>query len=203
MGKKAAGSGGFSSRVSNFWYYHKWKVFTAVFAAVILAVAFLQWSTRPRADVSLILDMNASASPLLVEDMEEIISAYCKDNNDDQRCVVQIIDVSFPDGSNQLGASQTTKLQGEMQRGKTRVYICDEDRFQKLDEMGVPGQHTFFPDLDGKALNLKDTSIMHQIRQRGHEVPDLYLVLMESPENESLMEVQKQAEALVKTLLDN
>ena len=43
------------SKISNFWYYHKWKVIIISFFAVVLAVGIFQMVTREESDTSIII----------------------------------------------------------------------------------------------------------------------------------------------------
>lgn len=150
---------GFGEKLANFWYYYKWHVIIGAFVAIVLAFGLAQCATKENPDYTVITAFDKYVPTEVTEAIEAELERYAVDRNGDGKTVVHIYDVSTAyDREAQI--AQSTKLMSEMQRGEAMLLIVDDVYFDKLNGLDVFEQNTdLFPDREGKALNLLDSSL--------------------------------------------
>ncbi len=141
------------SKISNFWYYHKWKVIIISFFAVVLAVGIFQMATREEADTSIIIavpkhldgeqaaEIDSTLTALLpagkndtalsldvynyaIYSEEEMDEANRTETNSEGEYLLQV--------SGQYNTSQMEAYTGYMQTGECSVLIVSEYLYIKL-----------------------------------------------------------------------
>ena len=70
----------FGKKLDNFWFYHKWKVFAAIFIAFVTAVCVIQCATREDHNVSVLYGGAFSSSNEKYPDMKNAFSALESDS---------------------------------------------------------------------------------------------------------------------------
>ena len=148
----------FKQRAANFWYYYKWHTIIGLFIAAVLAFGCVQCATKENPDYTVIMAFDKTVPSGVTDSIETYLEQYGEDINGDGKTVVHIYDVSSSQDKD-IQEAQSTKLIAEMQRGEAMLFIVDDVYFDKLYDLDVFEKNSdYFPDKDGYAINLRNTS---------------------------------------------
>lgn len=217
-------------KVDNFFYRNKWFVLAGVFFAAVAIFLTYQIVAREDPDLSVMLVISdTEKAPGLyqkVNDIELALEQYCPDfdNNGYVHVAVYFIDLTKgPDM--QYVQTNNAKLYGEIERGVSELYICDEDIFNtnKSADENDPDKiyenpntyETMFSDIgkelglseyDGKLrVNLNDTQFVYDAKWE-NSCPDA-LAFSVRREEEGMIsykhsaEYQRRAKEVLKNIL--
>lgn len=157
-------------RRNTFWFYHKTHVIIALIAAVVLAVCVAQCATRKNYDAKVVVYTNTYLSDIHLTYLDNYLTPYFEDINNDGEVNVQFIDCSYNiEGSYDLDyvRSMSTKLQALISsEGDALLFITDQTRFEELDKNFNSVEH-FFTD----SIPLSDTPRQNAISD-GLDLPE-------------------------------
>ncbi len=155
----------FKERLANFWYYYKWHTIIITFVVAMLAFGFVQCVAKEKPDYTVITAFDKYLPLEVTGAIEGELEKHAEDLNGDGKVIVHIYDVSTAtDRDAQM--AQSTKLMSEMQRGEVMLLIVDDVYFDKLDGLSVfEARPEYFTDKDGKALNLRSSSLTDVINE--------------------------------------
>lgn len=72
----------FLSKLSNFWYYHKWKVIVIAFFTIVFAVGIYQMATRDDVDEIIIVGTPVDLDAEQREEIDRLLTSQMPKNND-------------------------------------------------------------------------------------------------------------------------
>lgn len=117
-------------KVTNFLYLNKWILIPAVFAAALVIFLAVQFFTRERADIEIIVAVTKENANLSAnaEIIEKEIEKYCPDfdGNGKVHVSVQTIDLTLGDAMTQYADIEREKLSLELRRCDRPFVVCDE-----------------------------------------------------------------------------
>lgn len=219
-------------KIDNFFYRNKWFVLAGVFFAAVAIFLTYQIVAREDADLSVMLVISdVEKAPGLyqkVNDIELALEQYCPDFDNNGYVHVAVYFIDLTKGSDmQYVQTNNAKLYGEIERGVSELYICDDDIFNANKSTGEndpdkiyenPNTYeTMFSDI-GKELdlteyngklrvNLNDTQFVYDAKWES-SCPDT-LAFSVRREEEGMIsykrsaEYQKRAKEVLKNILTN
>lgn len=140
---------GFWSILENFWYYNKWKIMISLILLVIITLFVTNLINRPKYDITVIM---AGNYPFVsyYDHLEEVLSSYAQDINNDGKSNVQIIPLIVFDeletDSPKSNSVNITKLTANLTLSDVVIYLVDDyvynilnqqDLFMDLNELGI------------------------------------------------------------------
>jgi hypothetical protein len=148
----------FKERLANFWYHYKWHTIIITFLLISMTVGFTQCATKENPDYKIMLCMDKYIPDGIVPAIETYFEQYADDINGDGKVIVHVVDASTG-VTDELQRSQSSKLMGELQIGEVMLIMTDETYFKRLDERDVFDTADYFPDKNGKAMNIRNTEL--------------------------------------------
>lgn len=157
-------------KIDNFFYRNKWFVLVGVFFAAVAIFLAYQIFSREEPDLSVMLVISDSEkAPGLyqkVNDIELALERYCPDFDNNGYVHVAVYFIDLTKGADmQYVQTNNAKLYGEIERGVSELYICDDEIFStnKATEEYDPDAiyenpntyETMFSDI-GKVLDLSE-----------------------------------------------
>lgn len=122
-------------KVQNFWYQHSMYIILGIIVLLLGTILIVNIVRREEPDVSVMILADDGFMDKSQE-IKELIERYAVDSNDDGKNIASIVPCPIK-GSN-LNPSQEsayyTKMYGEVQAGKTMLFISDK----KVDEVILP-----------------------------------------------------------------
>lgn len=117
-------------KVTNFFYLNKWIIIPALIAAALLSYLTVQFFTREKADISIIVAVSEKEnSSLLLKTqlIEETIEMYCPDFDGNGKVHASIITINMALGTDyaQYSDVENQKLTQELVRFDNPIAICD------------------------------------------------------------------------------
>ena len=99
----------FLSKLSNFWYYHKWKVIVIGFFAIIFAVGIFQMINKEDSDEIVIVAAPVNISSEDNQKLSGVLSSFMpkKDNGDAQKLDVYVYSIYSEDEMKSANESET------------------------------------------------------------------------------------------------
>lgn len=160
----------------NFWYYHKKATLLGGFLVIVFGFTLVQFLTREKPDYTVMLAMDKTVPAAVIETLEDELAACGEDLNGDGRVIVSVYDVSTAADRDTRNAN-ATKMLAELQNGEIMLFFVDPVYFDKLNDLQVFERRADFPDREGCAFNLRDTSLAAAVneRVRGFLAGDFYL----------------------------
>ncbi len=117
-------------KVSNFFYQNKWFLIPAFFAAALLVFLAVQFFTREKADIEIIVAVTTEKSELLgkIDVIEETLEMYCPDfdGNGKVHVSVETIDLSMGDTMTQYADVERQKFSTEIKMFDRPLAVCDK-----------------------------------------------------------------------------
>ncbi len=146
-------------KVKNFWFYHKIKVFTAVFLVAVLAVGIQQCARRESFDSEVVLYSYYSYTSSQLDALEAQLELYGQDLNGDGEVNIQIIDCSFGESEpyEQQNAKNTKLTAVLASNDNALLFITDGESFDKLNTQFESTEffvNLSLPENQGKSLLL-------------------------------------------------
>lgn len=153
----------FTSRVSNFWFYWRFKLLAFLIIAAILVVGVHQCATRTKYDMTIVVYFKTYLSSSMIENISKIAENYAEDTNGDGEINVLVMDCAIPDEEREFetGRAKSTRLLAQFQNKEAIVYMVDDKALADLDtvangvfvddSLGLPGN-------DGKSYQLNKSA---------------------------------------------
>ncbi len=117
-------------KVTNFLYLNKWIIIPAVFAAALVLFLAVQFFSREKADIEIILAVTSENSELLAKAdiVEKTLEKYCPDfdGNGNVHVSVETIDLSLDDAMTQYADIERKKLSLEFRMCDRPLAVCDK-----------------------------------------------------------------------------
>ena len=117
-------------KISNFFYQNKWFLIPAFFAAALLVFLTVQFFTREKADIEIIVAVTVDKSELLgkIDVIEETLEMYCPDfdGNGKVHVSVETIDLSMGETMTQYADIERQKFSTEMRMLDRPLAVCDK-----------------------------------------------------------------------------
>lgn len=184
---KLTSSSPVASKLSNFWYYHKWKVIIIGFFVIVLVVGIIQMVTKEESDNSVIVAVPAALEHEQVEAIDKLLTSFLpKDTDGDGNKALDIYNYAIY-SEDEMNAANTSETDEEgnyipavapyyntqqfkdysnyLQTGECSVMIISEDLYSKLrsNDRVLPLSELFGDSLpkgalsDGYGVSLADT----------------------------------------------
>lgn len=147
------------SKISNFWYYHKWKVIIGAFILILVVVCIVQFATKEDADASVIIAVPEILEHEQIEAIDRVLTEFLpKDINGDGKKHIDVYSYSVyteeemeeantaetdEDGSyvtkvaRHYATDQKNQYTSFLQTGECSVVIVSEDLYAKLKDSDV------------------------------------------------------------------
>ena len=148
----------FKQKAANFWFYHKKAVLLGGFLAIVFGIALWQFLAREKPDYVVMLAVDKTVPAVVIETVEDELSAIGEDLNGDGRAIASAYDVSTA-ADRETRNANAIKLQAELQNGEIMLFLVDGVYFDKLNDWEVFEQRADFPDRQGLAWNLRDSPL--------------------------------------------
>ena len=151
---KLTSSSPMASKLSNFWYYHKWKVIIGAFILVLVVVCIIQFATKEDADAAVVIAVPEILEAEQVEAIDRVLTSFLSsDVNGDGKKYIDVYNYSVyteeememantsetdADGSyvtkvaRQYATDQAKQYTSFLQTGSSSVVIVSEDLYAKL-----------------------------------------------------------------------
>lgn len=157
----------FKKKLANFWYYYKIHTIVAVIAVICVAFMVKQCADRIKPDMEVtIISSSVVLSDQKVSDIENMLSKYTDDINNDGRKVVSCTYLNMNQNQDaQMLYALQAKLMAEIAGSDTALYITDDTYlknlsdqklFLDLKDVGLPGQYgvklSKLPDFEIKGM---------------------------------------------------
>ena len=178
-----------ASKLSNFWYYHKWKVIIIGFFVIVLVVGIVQMLTKEESDNSVIIAVPADIEQEQIDAIDKILTSFLPNDTDGNG--TKALDIYFYPiyNEDELNAANTSETDEEgnyvakvspqynvqkseeyrdyLQTGGCSVLIVSEDLYSKLkgSDRVLPLENVFGESLpkgamsDGCGIRLGDTYV--------------------------------------------
>lgn len=186
---KLNSSGPVASKLSNFWYYHKWKVIIIGFFAIVLLVGIVQMVTKEESDNSIVIAVPADLEQEQVEAIDKLLTSFLPNDMDgdgNKSLDIYYYPIYTEDEMNAANSAETdeegnfvpkvspqynVQKLGEyndyLQTGECSVLLVSEDLYSKLrgNDRILPLEKVFGDDLpqgalsDGYGVRLGDTYV--------------------------------------------
>ncbi len=116
----------FKERLSNFWYYKKWWVISAVAAVIVIAITIYEITAMPSYDLVVGYYSESGISEESVDKLKSELAQYATDINDDGRIIISLtpIQAVIDMGGDDYVAAET-RLMSELESSDTMLFICD------------------------------------------------------------------------------
>ena len=150
---------GFMSKISNFWFYWRFKLLAFLIIAAILTVGVHQCATRTKYDMTIVVYFKTYLSSNMIENIAKIAENYAEDTNGDGEVNVLVMDCAIPDEERELetGRAKSTRLMAQFQNKEAIVYMVDDEALAELDTLanGVFVDNSLeLPGNEGKSYQL-------------------------------------------------
>lgn len=143
------------SKWENFWFYHKWKVVTALVVAVFAVVLITQFSSKVEPDYFLIIVTKQQLPINTIEEIRGDIASCGEDVNGDGKIEVRIQNTFFEGGMTPNGASTAgAALTVHMAAGDVLLYAFEPEYYETYALSGLEDGYVFTTPLpDGKGVS--------------------------------------------------
>lgn len=119
----------------NWWYYHKGYLLIAVTAVAVVAYAVFSAATQPKPDYSVAVLSSFSLPDEVTSALEEHLSHYADDRNNNGKAEVKVISYTFSDMSSpEANQASFIRFAGDAENGDCMIYLCDEKALDWLGE---------------------------------------------------------------------
>lgn len=130
----------------NWWHYHKFIVLGIIAAALLVFSFVYSIVSQVKPDYQIAFLTSYALPEELMEEMENYITDYCDDRNEDGQVVVSINTYVLGNPSSGNGSEDATALQAAVARftadcttGESMIFLHDEDSFQYISQAGMEG----------------------------------------------------------------
>lgn len=140
-------------KISNFWYYNKWKVLLGAFFAWLLISFLIDMITKVDYDYSVAIVSETVFFDSELAALQEQLEEHAKDLNGNGEVDVQVMAYSLPQGETvdpQTVASGKTQLLADMQEGYSMIFLYSDTIYEIYEEDELwenPEKLTEYPDL--------------------------------------------------------
>ncbi|MBQ7936455.1 MAG: hypothetical protein IJ333_08975 [Clostridia bacterium] len=157
-------TGTFSSKIKNFWYYHKWHLLVVVFLICALAVAIRSCQNKVNPDLYVLYAKEEIHNPLQAQDLETWFGAMTEDVNGDGETTASVLATSNqnPDGSN-----TAVSMLVQVNSGNAVLYLLTEETYGILHENDVlmdlspvAGESAY---VDGDRYRLSESGVLKEL----------------------------------------
>ena len=124
-----------AEKLKNIWFHDKWFIMGAIALAIVMVVCVAQCASRPKYDLSVVVYAYNFVGDDDCKLMADYLSQHCEDINGDGKVIVNVINCSYTEGSNekQYIYSRNTKLQAVLSTDSSALlYITDKDSYEYL-----------------------------------------------------------------------
>ncbi len=123
-----------SRKIKDFWFYHKFKVLTAVFLAAVLCIGISQCARREKFDTEVVLYSYYTYSSSQLDALEAQLELYGEDLNGDGEVNIQIVDCSYSEAElyEQQNAKSTKLTAVLASNDDALLFITDKESFERL-----------------------------------------------------------------------
>lgn len=124
-------------KISNFWYYNKWKVLLGVFFAWLLISFLVDMITKVDYDYSVAIVSETVFFDSELAALQEQLEEHAKDLNGNGEVDVQVMVYSLPQGETvdpQTVASGKTQLLADMQEGYSMIFLYSDTIYEIYEE---------------------------------------------------------------------
>jgi len=123
----------------NWWYYHKGYLLIAVIAVALVAYAIFSVAAQPKPDYSVVVLSSFSLPDEVAAALEEHLSRYADDRNNNGKAEVKVVNYTFSDiSSPEANQASFIRFAGDAENGDSIIYLCDEEALGWLGE-GMAG----------------------------------------------------------------
>lgn len=186
---KLTSSSPVASKLSNFWYYHKWKVIIIGFFVIVLVVGVVQMLTKEESDNSVIIAVPADIEQEQIDAIDKVLTSFLPNDADGNG--TKVLDIYFypiytedelnaantsetdeegnyiPKVSQQYNVQKAEEYRDYLQTGECSVLLVSEDLYSKLrgNDRVLPLDMVFGESLpvgamsDGCGVRLGDTYV--------------------------------------------
>jgi hypothetical protein len=143
------------SKWQNFWFYHKWKVVTAVVAAIFAGVMIAQFAAKVEPDYFLVIVTKQQLPVNTIEAIRADLAKSAEDVNGDGKIEIRIQNSFFeggmtPDSLN----TAATALTVHMAAGDVLLYAFEPTYYERYALSGLEDGYVFTTPLaDGKGVS--------------------------------------------------
>lgn len=146
---------------AHFWYYYKWYVIALVLVAVALGIMVKDCCSKIDYDYTLLLNSTEFVSDEISDRVADAVTPLAVDVNGDGEVHLMIDNCSRGTNQYDYNNAQATRFQSKVFEGKARIFIVNREIFDQFNtaELNLWSDAFRLPDCDGKALNIKNTSL--------------------------------------------
>lgn len=150
-------------KFGHFWHYYKWYVIASVIIIAALAFLVAQCVTKTYYDSMILFNSTEFVAEDVADALEAELSRLVTDVNGDGESNLCVLNCTSGKGSGSAdyNTAQATKFQAQVFEGKARIFLVNKEIFDRFDtaEFKLWSDAFALPEFDGKAINIKDTSL--------------------------------------------
>jgi uncharacterized protein YxeA len=126
----------FKKKMQNYWFYYKIHTIVAVIAIIIVAVLVTQCVKTDRPDMTvMMISKNVSLTEEQVQKVQNMLSKYTADTNNDGKKIVTLDVITIDDDNNaQMAMASRQKMTAEIAATDNTVYILDDEFYNFLNQ---------------------------------------------------------------------
>ncbi|MGI6094180.1 MAG: hypothetical protein ACOYBL_01995 [Lachnospiraceae bacterium] len=124
-------------KLSNFWFYYKWRVILGVFIGYLLLHFLIDMITRVDYDYSVAILSETMFFNGELEKVQDVLEEYAEDRNGNGKVDVQVIVYTLPQGDTvdpQTVASGKTQFLADMQEGYSMIFLYSDTMYELYEE---------------------------------------------------------------------
>ena len=121
----------FLTKLSNFWYYHKWKVIVIAFFAIVIIVGVVQMATKTDPDIEITVATHTIFYKENVDPLDQTLNALLtSDLNGDGKKSVQLNHYKIYSESEMKAANEAEKDEN----GKPIIYVDESNNKSQIEQ---------------------------------------------------------------------
>ncbi len=195
-----------SSKLKNFWYYHKWHFLVGVFLVVVAIVGIRSCQNRENPDLHVLFAKYDNQIPLQAAELETYFASMVDDVNGDGESTALVTATTIVNGDR----SDSQAMLAQVNFGDAVLYMLSDETYTILHDNGVLmdlsdlGTDDF---LKGDRYYLSDSGALQELEHFKNDKKPYYLAIrkVDGTALEDSKEHQEQlklAKDLIKQLLE-
>ena len=155
----------FSQKISNFWFYNKWKSILAIVICIIIGSSVYSCATKVNYDCTVVIALSTELADVSISQLAKELTPYCEDYNNDGEVNLNVYNCCFADNIN-LEASRFINFVTSFQEAENMIYIIDQNKIDSVDDDSVMDNTLFLPDLNGRGILLNGTEFEETCKEK-------------------------------------
>lgn len=159
----------FSQKISNFWFYNKWKSILAIVICIIIGSSVYSCATKVNYDCTVAIALSTELADASISQLAKELTPYCEDYNNDGEVNLNVYNCCFEDSAEGISnspRSHYTNFVTSFMEAENMIYIVDKDKIDFVDDDEFMDANLNLPDLNGRGILLNGTDFEETCKEK-------------------------------------